>query len=140
MTSWSYENVGSETDALQIESITITPDPPRPGAELKGVIKGVVTREVIDGAFADVTVKLGLIKLVHKQFDLFAELKKEGSPWSLTADSGNGAPVAPGQVELRFEGSLPREIPRAKFTINVRAFTADEEDLAGLDIKVDFLK
>ncbi|MFJ9949111.1 ML domain-containing protein [Kitasatospora sp. NPDC091207] len=140
MTGWSYENVGSETDALQIESITITPDPPQPGAELKGVIKGTVTREVVDGAYADVVVKLGLVKLLQKQFDLFAELKKEGSRWSLTADSGNGAPVAPGQVELRFDGRLPREIPRAKFTINVRAFTAEEEDLAGLNIRVDFLK
>ncbi|MFF7638414.1 ML domain-containing protein [Kitasatospora sp. NPDC008050] len=139
MAKWSYVNAGSETDRLQIESITVTPDPPKPGADLKGVIKATVTAEITDGAYAEVTVKLGLVRLLQKRYDLFAELKKDGSPWSLTADSGGGAPVAPGKVELTFDGSLPREIPRAKFTISVRAYTVDDEDLAALDAQVDFL-
>lgn len=140
MTSWSYyTDAGLPTDPLQVESIALTPDPPKPGADLKGVIKATVTAEITDGAYADVMVKLGLIKLLHKRFDLFAELKKDGSPWSLTADSGNGAPVTPGRVELTFDGRLPREIPKAKFIVIVRAYTVDEDDLAALDFKVDFM-
>jgi hypothetical protein len=140
MPSWSYTNAGLPTDPLQIESITINPDPPKPGAELKGVIKATVTAEITDGAYAEVVVKLGLVKLLQKTFDLFAELKKDGSPWRLTADSGNGAPVTPGKVELTFDGRLPREIPESKYTINVRAYTTDDDNLAALDFKVDFMR
>ena len=138
MTSWSYEDAGLETDPLQIESITVTPDPPKPGADLKGVIKTTVTAEITDGAYADVVVKLGLVKVLTKRYDLFAELKN-GSAWSLTADSGSGAPVKPGPVTLTFNGTLPREIPRAKFNISVRAYTVDDDDLAALNFKVDFM-
>lgn len=139
MANWSYQNAGRKSDPLQIDSIHVTPDTPKPGDTIKAVIKATVTAEIIDGAYADVVVKLGRIKILQNQFDLFAELKKDGSPWSLTADSGNGAPVTPGQVELTFDGRLPREIPPAQFDIDVLAYTVDDDDLAALQFKVSFL-
>ncbi|MET9672425.1 ML domain-containing protein [Streptomyces sp. NPDC006482] len=140
MTNWSYTNVGLPTDPLQIETVTVTPDPPKPGSEVKLTVKGTAQEAIEDGAFFDVTVKLGLIKLLQKRFDLFQELRN-GSPddgWSANPDPAGG-PIKPGDLELTFTLQLPREIPRAKFTLNARGYTAGDDDLAAVDIHVDFL-
>ncbi|MEU1225416.1 ML domain-containing protein [Streptomyces sp. NPDC005828] len=140
MTGWNYTNVGLPTDALQIESVTVTPDPPKPGAEAKMVIKGTVQTAIEDGAYFDLTVKLGLIKLLHKQFDLFEELRNGSSSegWSATPDPAGG-PIKPGPVELTYVMQLSREIPQGRFKVHFRAFTADEDDLAALDFDFDFM-
>jgi hypothetical protein len=80
------------TDAIQIESINVSPDPPKPGQNLTVIVEASAMEEVKvrlhtkipyspdrimsffqEGAYADVVVKLGLIKLLHKQFDLCNE-------------------------------------------------------------------
>ncbi|WP_030690326.1 ML domain-containing protein [Streptomyces globisporus] len=141
MTSWSYEDTGLPTDALQISGVTVTPDPPKPGADAKLTIRGTVQAAVEDGASIDVTVKLGLIKLLQKRFDLFEELRN-GSPtsgWSVTPDPAGG-PIKPGEIELTYALSpLTREIPRAKFNVTAAAYTADEDDLASLRFQFDFM-
>ncbi|KAJ6474977.1 hypothetical protein C8R45DRAFT_834750, partial [Mycena sanguinolenta] len=59
---------GKQSDAVQIKSISVSPDPPRIGAEL------TVTVDVeADGAMADVLVKVGRIKLLQKTFDICEE-------------------------------------------------------------------
>ena len=60
---------GLTTNALQIESIVITPDPLRAGDTAKVTIKATVQEEIKEGAYVDAVVRLGLIKLVSKQFD-----------------------------------------------------------------------
>ena len=141
MTSWSYENVGLDTDLLQIETITVTPDPPKPGREVKLTIKGTVQEAVEDGAYFDVTVKLGLIKLLQKQFDLFAELRNGSSTegWSANPDPAGG-PIKPGDLELTVTMQLPREVPQAKFVLNARGYTAADDELAALDFRFDFTR
>jgi hypothetical protein len=79
-----------------------------------------------DGAYADVTVKLGLVKLLHKRFDICEELSK--------ADAELQCPVEPGQYTITQTVELPREIPRAKFVVQTRAFTVEDEDLACADV------
>jgi hypothetical protein len=80
-------------DIIQIESIKVSPDPPKPGQDLTVTVKGAAidvievmnslfclrrkvvegARQLKEGAYADVTVKLGLIKLVQKRFDVCEE-------------------------------------------------------------------
>ncbi len=103
------------------------------------VFKGRVTEAVAEGAYADVVVKLGLVRLFTKQFDLFRELSRRPE-WSLEAGSGGGAPVKPGLVTVTYEGRLNKEIPQAKFTVSVRAYTVDDDALAAFDVKVDFMR
>ncbi|MFI6421315.1 ML domain-containing protein [Streptomyces sp. NPDC050842] len=141
MTSWSYVDTGLDTDPLYIDTVTVTPDPPKPGQEAKLTIKGTVQEAIEDGAWFDVTVKLGLVKLLQKRFDLFQELR-DGSPtegWSASPDPAGG-PIKPGDLELTFTMQLPRETPPAKFHMAVRGYTAAEEDLAALDLKFDFTR
>ncbi|CAE6479685.1 unnamed protein product [Rhizoctonia solani] len=132
--SWSYSDCGLPTDAVQVKSIKLSPDPPQIGKDLTITARGVVTRRIEDGAYADVTVKLGLVKLLHKQFDVCEEARNN----NVTVQ----CPVEPGEYEVVQTVQLPRETPRAKFTIDVRGFTSEEAldtDLACLQLKVDFI-
>ncbi|KIY62457.1 hypothetical protein CYLTODRAFT_426909 [Cylindrobasidium torrendii FP15055 ss-10] len=130
--SWEYTNCGNPTDALQIESIVVTPDPPKPGEKMTVEVKATALETIEDGAYADVTVKMGLIKLLHKEFDLCQEAEK--------ANATVTCPVEKGAYTVVQEVDLPKEIPPAKFIVDVLAYTADDDDLACLKLSVNFMK
>ncbi|EKM78708.1 hypothetical protein AGABI1DRAFT_114313 [Agaricus bisporus var. burnettii JB137-S8] len=129
---WGYENCGSPTDLVQIESIAISPDPPQPGKDLTVTVNGIATDVVQAGAYADVTVKLGLIKLLKKEFDVCEEAHNA----NLTIQ----CPVQPGSYEVRHTVALPKEIPPAKYKVEVEGYTADDDPLLCLKLTVDFMK
>ncbi|MFF2081415.1 ML domain-containing protein [Kitasatospora sp. NPDC058162] len=141
MASWGYQDQGQPTDALQIKSVSVTPDPPKPGSTVTLRINAVATGEIADGAYFDLTVKLGLIKLLQRRYDLFEELRGGGAEGlKLSCDTSDGKkPIPTGDTVLTAAIDLPREVPRAKFRLQVRAYTTDEDDLAALDFDVDFL-
>ncbi|KIO16643.1 hypothetical protein M407DRAFT_184484, partial [Tulasnella calospora MUT 4182] len=81
---------------------------------------------------ADVTVKLGLVKLLSKRFDICEEAEK--------ANAEIQCPVEQGYHKVVQTVELPKEIPRAKFQVDVLAYSVDDEDLLCAKIKVDFMK
>ncbi|KXN91721.1 Phosphatidylglycerol/phosphatidylinositol transfer protein [Leucoagaricus sp. SymC.cos] len=127
----TFENCGSPHDPVQIASVAVFPNPPQPGKELTVKVKARVLETVEEGASADVTVKLGLIKLLTKSVDLCEEARK--------ADLSVQCPVQPGYYEVEQKVVLPKEIPRAKFTINVNGYTVDWDELLCLKIVADFM-
>ncbi|KAI0307797.1 ML domain-containing protein [Multifurca ochricompacta] len=129
---WSWSDCGQSTDGIQIESITVSPDPPKPGQNLTVTVKAYAQEEVEEGAYANVVVKLGLIKLLQKQFDLCEEARN--------AQTSVQCPVNKGTYVVEQTVALPKEIPQAKFTINARGYTVNEDDLFCVDLKVDFMK
>ncbi|ORY28512.1 MD-2-related lipid-recognition domain-containing protein, partial [Naematelia encephala] len=131
MDSWSWVDCGTATDAVQIKTITVSPDPPVPGKNLTVTVDADVLKILDDGAYADVTVKLGLIKLLQKQFDVCEEAKN--------ANASVQCPVDPGAYNVVQTVELPREIPKAKFSVAVRGYTADDEDMVCLDLFIDFV-
>jgi hypothetical protein len=140
MANWSYTDAGSSYDVLQIQDLTSIPDSVKPGSEWRADIRANANDEIADGAYLEITVKLGLIKLLHKQYDLFEKLRADAAKdgWSLTLETGDaGEPIRKGDVRLTLAVQLPREIPSARFAIAVRARTVDDDDLAALDFKVD---
>ena len=84
-------NTGLPDDIVQIKSIEVSPDPPQPGQNLTVKVNGYTSEPIVvrhapsstygttnncvlqEGAYADVTVKLGLIKLLQKRFDVCEE-------------------------------------------------------------------
>lgn len=142
MTNWSYTDCGSPEDPLRIESITSSPDPLTPGSEWKLIIKGVAQSEIKDGAYLDVTVKLGLIKLISKRFDLFEVLRGgDFLGWTLTLDTGvGGGSIGKGPVVLTLGKKRTRETPGTKYTVSLRGYTAEEDGLLCIDLKADFMK
>ncbi|PPR00490.1 hypothetical protein CVT24_005550 [Panaeolus cyanescens] len=129
---WSYEDCGLDTDVIQLESISISPDPPQPGKDLTVTVKGTAKERIEEGAVADVTVKLGLIKILSKTFDLCEEARK--------ANATIQCPIEPGQYTVTQTVALPKEVPRAKFVVDVQGYTVDEDDMLCLKLKVDFMK
>ncbi|KAJ7293673.1 ML domain-containing protein [Mycena rebaudengoi] len=129
---WEYDNCGRPDSPVQIESIQVSPDPPVPGKDLTVTVKAVVTEVIEEGAYADVTVKLGRIKLLQKTFDLCEEGRK--------ANADVSCPVEEGPLTVVQTVALPKEIPKAKFVVLVRGFTVDQEDMLCLDLKIDFMK
>ncbi|OCF33433.1 phosphatidylglycerol/phosphatidylinositol transfer protein [Kwoniella heveanensis BCC8398] len=129
--SWSYVDCGLATDAVQLKSISVSPDPPVPGKNLTVSVEADVIKTIDDGAYADVTVKLGLIKLLHKQFDVCEEAEN--------ANATVQCPVKPGPYSVKQTVELPKEIPKAKFSVQVRGYTSDDEDMVCLDLFVDFV-
>lgn len=56
-----------------MKSLTVKPDPPRPGEPLEITAKADVLEVIDEGAYANVLVKLGLVKLLQKRFDVCEE-------------------------------------------------------------------
>ncbi|KAH9220175.1 ML domain-containing protein [Leptodontidium sp. 2 PMI_412] len=133
LSSWSYIDCGAAGDALLINSINISPDPAL-GKEITITASFNVNKVIEDGAYADVTVKLGLIKLLQKKFNICEELEKGSGK-----DVGIKCPIEKGSYEISQTVKLPREIPRAKFSINARAYTVEDEDVLCTNVVVDFL-
>ncbi|KAG8743090.1 Phosphatidylglycerol/phosphatidylinositol transfer protein [Ceratobasidium sp. 414] len=132
--SWTWIDNGQPTDAVQVYSIEVSPDPPQIGKDLTVKARGRATRRIEEGAYADVTVKLGLVKLLHKQFDVCEEARNN----NITVQ----CPVEPGEYEVVHTVTLPKETPRAKFIIEVKGFTSEEpeeSDLVNLKLTVNFI-
>ncbi|KAL9716170.1 hypothetical protein Ac2012v2_000615 [Leucoagaricus gongylophorus] len=128
---WKYSLCDNDEDPIvNIKSIQLSPDSPSPGKELTVKVKAEASETIEDGAYAEVTVKLGLIKLLSKEFDLCEEAHN--------ANTSVQCPVAPGLYEVQQTVSLPKEIPPAKFQIRVESFSVDDELLFCLDIEADF--
>ncbi|KAB5591331.1 hypothetical protein CTheo_5204 [Ceratobasidium theobromae] len=134
MASWSYEDCGLPSDPLQILSIEADPEP-SPGKNTTITLKANVLEPIEEGAYTDVEVKLGLIRILRKKFDICEEARK--------AKAEVQCPVASGSYVVKQTISLPREIPpvlAAKFTVKMRGYTVDDDDLACVDLKADFMK
>lgn len=132
MEGWSWSDCGSPEDVIQIKSISLSPDPPKPGQDLTVTVVGTAQQRVEDGAYANVVVKLGLIKLLSKRFDVCEEARN--------ANASIQCPVEQGDYTVVETVALPKEIPQAKFTVAVAGYTVDEEDLLCLDLKIDFMR
>ncbi|KAF8598178.1 hypothetical protein BDV93DRAFT_534396 [Ceratobasidium sp. AG-I] len=130
-TRWNWEDCGLPTDIIHIKSLEISPDPPQPGKDLTVTVVGTADKEIEEGAYADVTVKLGLIKLLHKQFDVCEEARN--------ANATIQCPITAGEHKVIQTVALPKEIPRAKFSVNANGFTVDDEDLFCAKISIDFI-
>ncbi|KDQ19894.1 hypothetical protein BOTBODRAFT_152449 [Botryobasidium botryosum FD-172 SS1] len=129
--SWSFTDCGSSSDALQIHKLAISPDPPVPGRDLKVSGSGYLSETILEGAYINVVVKLGNTRILTQKFDICEEARTN----NLTVQ----CPVQPGQYDLTHTIHIPRETPRARYTVLSRAFTVDDHDIACADIKVNLL-
>lgn len=130
MAGWTYVDAGMPEYPFQLRSITVSPDPPEPGKDLEYTIRGQLAAPLAEGAYVDVQVRLGLVKLLTRRLDLCEELRRLGVK----------TPMPAGDFELVRKVALPREIPQAKFKISANGYTANDEDLFDVNIFVDFMK
>ncbi|KAF8862115.1 hypothetical protein BDZ45DRAFT_646778 [Acephala macrosclerotiorum] len=132
LTSWSYDLCGSENDAITLHSITLSPDPPIPGSPLNVSISFAANTRILSGAYLNVVVKIGYLKLLKQTVDLCEEN-------GVLKDTGVSCPVEEGEHVIEKKVDLPREIPPAKYTVNAVGFTVEDEDMFCVNIYADFL-
>ncbi|KAF9240851.1 hypothetical protein BU15DRAFT_61182 [Melanogaster broomeanus] len=94
---------GAPSDAIEVKSLSVSPDPPQAGEDLTVTVSATAFKTIEDGATADVVVKLGLIKLLTKSFDVCEEARE-------------------GDYVVVQTVALPKEIPPAKFNVEVRGY------------------
>ncbi|KAJ7070946.1 ML domain-containing protein [Mycena amicta] len=126
----TYANCGGLID---IDSIELKPEVPIAGEQLQVTIKGRATKTIQKGATVDVTVKLGLVKLIQKRFDVCAEVDRMPA-------LGISCPVEDRDWHTLIQTvTLPKEIPKSKFNIQLRGSTVDDEPMICLDLRLDFM-
>ncbi|EST08603.1 MD-2-related lipid-recognition domain protein [Kalmanozyma brasiliensis GHG001] len=127
---WQWASCGTGDEVVDIDSIVVSPDPPVPGQNLTVRAKGTVKDEVSDGTFADVVVKLGLIRLLARRFDVCEQARE--------ANAEIQCPISAGDYELEQTVALPREIPPGKFNVHVTGQNQDGSNLLCLDLSIQF--
>ncbi|KAE8446599.1 hypothetical protein EG329_011792 [Mollisiaceae sp. DMI_Dod_QoI] len=132
LASWSYDNCGADNDAITLHSITLDPDPPVPGSPLSASISFTANKQILDGAYIKLVVKIGYITLLKKTVDLCEE---DG----VLKDTGISCPIEPGEHVIKKDVDLPAEIPPAKFNVDVLGFTVDDADMCCVKVFADFL-
>ncbi|KAL1925639.1 uncharacterized protein VTP21DRAFT_522 [Calcarisporiella thermophila] len=119
---------GKDDYIAQIDYIKFSPNPPERGKPLTILGKGNLTENIKEGAYVDLVVKYGLIKLLQQQMDLCEEAEKIGYQ----------CPLQRGELQVEHTETLPKEIPPGKYTVNIRAFTTDKRPIACVDAIATF--
>ena len=122
-TSLKFGDVWSDCsksgDAAKIDSVTITPDPPKKGQSVT-VKATVTTSEVVTNGSAKVEVKFGIIPFYTSTFDLC----------TILPDVGLKCPVNKGNHTATVTGAVPAEIPSGHYTGNVEVTDENDKELA----------
>lgn len=116
-----------EKQILLLDEVIIHPNPPVGGTNLTLYAEGYLSRDVEEGAYVDVDVAYGFIKLVHQRFDLCEQLAK----------IDENCPIEKGWRNIRQEFELPEEVPQGRYIVSARAYTKDDKYITCLTATVD---
>lgn len=117
-----------ESQILSLQSVIIDPNPPARGENLTFVAKGWLSKDIVDGAYVEVDVRYGFIKLIHQTFDLCEEIGKVDLE----------CPILEGEQVIKKTVAVPYEVPPGRYIVNARAYTKDDELITCLTATVDF--
>ncbi|KAL2831955.1 ML domain-containing protein [Aspergillus pseudoustus] len=112
-------------DILNIKSVDLSPNPPKPGQTLTIKAEGVLHQRIEKGAYVLLEVKYGLITLVRQRPDLCDQI----------VNVDLECPLEAGTMTLTKEVQLPAQIPPGKYTVHADVFTKDDKRITCLDAK-----
>ncbi|KAK4112113.1 hypothetical protein N656DRAFT_732195 [Canariomyces notabilis] len=115
-------------DIITIENVVLTPNPPEAGVTLVIEATGTVKETIVDGAYVNLQVKYGYIRLINTQADLCKEIK------NVDLD----CPIEKGKISVIKSIDLPKEIPPGKYTVEADVFSKDDEHITCLTATVVF--
>lgn len=114
---------------LDLQRVVIDPNPPAKGQNLTFVATGYLSQDVVDGAYVDIDVKYGYIRLIHQTFDLCEEVTNVDLE----------CPIKRGEQVISKLVEIPNEVPPGKYLVNARAYTKDDVLISCLSATVEFL-
>ncbi|EGW34491.1 Phosphatidylglycerol/phosphatidylinositol transfer protein [Spathaspora passalidarum NRRL Y-27907] len=118
----------TEVQLLTLEEINLLPNPPKAGANLTFTATGFVGKTIEPGAYVDVDVRYGFIKLIHQTFDLCDEVEKVDLQ----------CPINKGNQVISKIVAIPEEVPPGRYFVTARAYTKDDEYITCLSAVIDF--
>lgn len=121
----------SESQLLELSSLHLTPNPPVRGKNVTITAVGDLLDEVDEGAYVDVEVRLGYIKLLTQTFDL-CETLEDNDVGGLTC------PLSAGHYSVQKEVEIPAEVPPGKYVVLARAYNVDDELITCLTGEIVF--
>lgn len=113
---------------LKVDKVVIDPNPPAKGQNLTFVASGYLSKDIEDGAYVDVDVRYGFIRLIHQTFNLCEEVEKVDLE----------CPIKKGQQLISKLVEIPNEVPPGKYVVNARAYSKDDELITCLTATVEF--
>ncbi|KAK6458916.1 Phosphatidylglycerol/phosphatidylinositol transfer protein [Scheffersomyces xylosifermentans] len=113
---------------LNLQKVVIDPNPPVRGENLTFTATGFISQDIEEGAYVEVDVKYGFIKLIHQTFDLCEQITKVDLE----------CPIKKGTITLTKEVEIPNEVPPGKYIVNARAYTKKDVFITCLTATVDF--
>ncbi|KAK9476085.1 ML domain-containing protein [Lipomyces japonicus] len=115
---------------LDITYLKIDPNPPHKGAELYIEGEGILSDSISEGAFVEVEVRYGFIRLVKETIDLCEQLEKVDK----------ACPLEKGVIKFEKTVELPDEIPPGKYNVVARAYKEDFSEITCLSAQVEFAR
>ncbi|KAL2120424.1 hypothetical protein VTJ04DRAFT_4451 [Mycothermus thermophilus] len=115
-------------DIITIEEVILTPNPPEAGETLRIEATGTVKEDILDGAYVNLEVKYGYIRLISTTADLCKEIQNVDL----------NCPIEKGKIHIIKEIDLPKEIPPGKYTVQADVYSKDDEHITCLTAVVFF--
>ncbi|KAL2258091.1 hypothetical protein VTK26DRAFT_8736 [Humicola hyalothermophila] len=115
-------------DIITIEEVMLTPNPPQAGNTLVIEAKGTVKETILDGAYVNLEVKYGYIRLISTTADLCKEIKNVDLE----------CPIDKGDIAIVKSVDLPKEIPPGRYTVSADVYTKEGEHITCLTATVVF--
>jgi len=117
-----------DKDIATILSVDLSPNPPSAGTTLVIKAKGKVSEDIIEGAYALIVVKYGIIKLLTTKADLCEQVKNVDLE----------CPIEKGLLVIEKSVDLPNEIPPGKYNVVADVYTVDDKPITCLTATVTF--
>lgn len=118
----------SQAQILTLQKVDIAPNPPLRGQNLTFTAVGYISQDIKQGAYVDVDVRYGFIKLIHQTYDLCDEIEKV----DLTC------PIKKGIQKIEKTVEIPNEVPPGRYVVYARAYTKDDVFITCLTTTIDF--
>ncbi len=108
--------------------VELSPNPPQRGVNLTVEAVGHLSQLVEEGAYVDVDVRYGYIKLISQTYDLCSEV----------GEVDLECPLQKGEYKLSKTVEIPDQVPPGKYTVYARAYTKDDDFIACITATVVF--
>ncbi|KAK8052012.1 phosphatidylinositol/phosphatidylglycerol transfer protein [Apiospora rasikravindrae] len=123
-----YCNAEHNSDIVSITSVDLSPNPPEAGSTLEIKATGTVFEPILEGAYINLVVKYGLIRLINQEVDLCEQTEK--------ADLK--CPIEKGVLSITKSVEIPKEVPPGKYTVHAEVLNADDKPITCLEATVQF--
>jgi hypothetical protein len=125
-----YCQAKHDSDLLIIDHVNLDPEIPVAGATLTIEAVGTFLEDVEEGAYVDLQVKYGLIRLVNTRASLCEQI----------TNIDLKCPIKKGITTITKDVEIPKEIPSGEYTVVADAYTVAGEKLTCLTATVKFSK